>query len=442
MLSAMCRLTVIVSLVLLPALVAISGCKKQQTASQQMLKPDYARRLEPGQSALRKITDPARMPNLAAAYQNRDFYLDEAMDHSVAWFGAPSSKQFFPFETITHDQARASLYAFRQIAQSASDETEFTDQIKQKFDVYESVGYNGEGIVLYTGYYSPIFHASKTKTGDYQYPLYRRPADLVSDPKTGDPKGRKLANGAIVPYPTRQEIETTHMLKGTELVWLRDPLDAYIIHVNGSAKLLMPDDHVMYVGYAGKTDRPYKGLGQSMVDAGLIKADELSLPAIRHAYEQNPQRVLDLTYQNESYVFFQAYEGDKWPAGSLGVKVSPESTLATDKKIYPRGGLVMVDTQGVTISAGKRRFQRFMLDQDTGGAIQAPGRADIYMGWGSSAEILAGGQYAEGRLYYFFLKPEFVEEALKTAPLPRANAKATKNAANATPAKNATTPEK
>ena len=45
-----------------------------------------------------------------------------------------------------------------------------------------------------------------------------------------------------------------------------------------------------------------------------------------------------------------------------------------------------------------------MVDQDTGGGIRAPGRADIYMGEGDLAETLAGGQYAEGRLYYLFLR--------------------------------------
>ena len=145
-----------------------------------------------------------------------------------------------------------------------------------------------------------------------------------------------------------------------------------------------------------------------MVDAGLLRADEVSLPAIRRVYRAQPQRVEELMYENECYVFFTEYEGDNWPAGSLGVKVTPESSLATDKKIYPRGGIVLVDTDAVTFTGGRRAFLRFMLDQDTGGAIQAPGRADIFMGVGPGAEILAGGQYAEGRLYYFFLKPGYM----------------------------------
>jgi membrane-bound lytic murein transglycosylase A len=168
----------------------------------------------------------------------------------------------------------------------------------------------------------------------------------------------------------------------------------------------------MYVGYAGKTDRPYTGLGRSMVEEGLLDEDELSLDAIKQAYREHPEQVRKLIYRNQNYVFFTEYNGDNWPAGSLGVQVTRETTLATDKSVYPRGGLVLVDTKAVTFSRGHRRFFRLMLDQDTGGAIKAPGRADIFMGVGPSAEILAGGQYAEGTLYYLFLKPEYVDEYL------------------------------
>ena len=401
----------------LAAVVVLSGngCKKNAVV-QDPVGPDYGRKLAPGQSALRLITDPARMPDLAGAYRNRDVFLLDGIDQSLGWFTKPSSKTHFPFETITHEQANASLMAFAQLLQSASNEQEFTESIKQKFNVYESVGYNGEGVVLFTGYYSPVFKASRERTTHYRYPLFRRPDDLASDPKTGQPLGRKLPDGQTVPYYTRAEIERSSMFAGNELVWLEDALSAYIIHVNGSAKLRLEDGTDMYVGYAGKTDRKYSGLGQAMLDEKIVKPNELSLPAIRRAFNANPEKVIELMNRNESYVFFMEYPGDKWPAGSLGVKVTAETSLATDKKIYPRGGLVVVDTNSVHLTMGKQRFLRFMLDQDTGGAIQAPGRADIYMGQGATAEILAGGQYAEGRLYYIFLKPEFVNEYMKTGP--------------------------
>ncbi len=397
------------------ACLAACGCAATPTAEAPAEpKPDYARPLPPGQSALRLITDKSRLPDLLGAYVSSDAMLQEAIDESLLWFNAPSSRNYFPFEQITHRQAQASLLAMRDLLDRAPPAEVFVDEIVKRFDVYESVGYNGKGTVLVTGYYSPVFKASRTPTGDFVHPLYRRPADLVTDPGTGEPQGRRMPDGSVAPYPTRREIETSGMLGGNELVWLDDALAAYIIHVNGSAKLRLVgpgEPEVMYIGYAGKTDRPYSSLAQAMIDDGIILPSDLSMATIKREYVRDPDRVTDLMHRNESYVFFTEYNGDRWPSGSLGVQVTPERTLATDKKIYPRGGLVLVDTTAITFGDQHRKFLQFMLDQDTGGAIKAPGRADIFMGIGSGAEILAGGQYAEGKLYYFFLKPQDVDEA-------------------------------
>ena len=373
--------------------------------------PDYARPLPTGASALRRVHDPERLPDLAAAYRNADALLVEAIDQSLdRWFSAPSSRQFFPFEGISHGRAQASLRALRDLLESRPGESVFVDEVKRRFEIYESVGCDGRGTVLFTGYYAPIFEASRQRSERFAHPLYRRPADLATDPLTGAPLGRRLPNGRTVPYDTRRRIETSQMLAGQELVWLDDPLSVYLVHVNGSARLKLTDGTTMHVGYAGKTDRPYTSLGREMIKAGLLGPDAVSLAAIRRVYRRGPRRVIDLMHRNENYVFFTEYNGGDWPAGSLGVRVTPERSLATDKTIYPRGGLVLVDTEAVSFSGGRRTFRHFMLDQDTGGALAAPGRADIFMGIGPSAEILAGGQHAEGRLYYLFLKPQFVAE--------------------------------
>ena len=116
-------------------------------------------------------------------------------------------------------------------------------------------------------------------------------------------------------------------------------------------------------------------------------------------------------YNNESYVFFKEYDGASWPAGSLGVQVTPRRSIATDKRIYPRGGIVLVDTTVKSLTGEETMFTQFMVDQDTGGAIRAPGRADLYMGVGPTAGIKAGNQYAEGFLYYIFLKSDAVAVA-------------------------------
>ena len=392
------------------------GCAKQQTVKMPVQpKPNYARPLAEGDSALRLITDPQRVPDLAAAFANHDPTLLAALEQSLAWFAAPSSQQFFPFDEITHEHARASLSTLYDLFANSYDAQSFVADVQRSFDVYESVGYNNRGVVLFTGYYAPTFRASRTRSNRFAYPLYTRPADLVTDPVTGQPLGRRRLDDSVTPYYTRRQIDQSRMFAGKELVWLEDPLSAYIVHVNGSAKLRLTDGSLMYIGYAGKTDHPYTGLGQSMLDEGLLWSDELSLPAVRRVYEQNPKLVTDLIYRNKSYVFFAEYDGDMWPAGSLGVPVTAQRTLATDKKVYPRGGLVLVDTKAVTFGDDQRTFLEFMLDQDTGGAIQAPGRADIFMGVGASAEILAGGQYADGRLYYFFLKPEYAPSGVADA---------------------------
>ena len=396
----------------------LTGCYKQKVEAPVVAGPDYGRQLGPGEYALR-LCPPGSLPDLKAAYAQRDAFNIDAMKHSLTWFAAPSSQRSFPFNVdgpsaeneVTHDQARASVAAMLELFQTTTDPAQFESEVLARFNVYESVGYNKEGIVLYTGYYSPVFKASRERTAQFTHPLYKRPADLATDPLTGQPLGKTVSGGGgTVPYETRQQIEQSNMFAGNELVWLEDSLAAYIIHVNGSARLRMTDGSVMFIGYNGKTDRPYASLGKALVDRGILPSGGVTMAKIKQAYRANKAAVEDAMFVNESYVFFTEYAEDRWPSGSLGVKVTQESSLATDKKIYPRGGVVLVDTQAVTLTSGPRPFLRFMCDQDTGGAINAPGRADIFMGEGPTAEILAGGQYAEGRLYYFFLKPEFVGE--------------------------------
>ena len=373
--------------------------------------PEYSRALPAGQSALVRVSQGEFTPSPGTAFEARDPGLIEAIDQSILWFMAPSSKQFFPFENIcTHEQAQASLVAFRELLTSNLSPQEFKRELWRKFEMYRSVGWNGQGTVLFTGYYAPEFKASRVSAPGFEHPLYRRPEDLVTDPNTGRPLGRKTPDGGTAPYPTRRQIEEQGLLEGTELFWLEDEFATYVVQVNGSAKLTLPDGTIVYVGYDGKTDREYKGLGTVAVEEGIIAPENLSLRSLRRVWGRNPQLVRKLMYVNESYVFFTEYDGETWPAGSLGVRVTPQASLATDKKIYPRGGIVLVATTLASTTHGNPEFLRFMLDQDTGGAIRAPGRADIFMGVGPAAETLAGGQYAKGALYYYILKSELIPQ--------------------------------
>ena len=371
---------------------AMTGCQRARVEP-----PDYSRPLPPGASALRLITDPARMPNLApTARQLADPAFQQALDRSLQWYGIPSTQDLFPVAGISHVHAQASAYALKQIAQSGDP----LGQLQREFDVYESVGYDGSGIVFFTGYYSPVFKASRTRSPGFGFPLYKKPDNLTTDPRTGQVLGR---------YPTRAELEASNRLDGTELVYLPSRLDAYIIQVNGSAKLEMTDGSTMYVGFAATNGHEYTSIGRELVKDGKINPDRLSLPTLRAYFQAHPDELDTYIRRNDRFVFFREYDGSEWPAGSLGFKVTARHTLATDKSIFPRGCAVLVTTDRGPTGGWALPTSQLMLDQDTGGAIRAPGRGDIYFGIGPAAESNAGRQAAEGRMYYLLLKRDRVQ---------------------------------
>ncbi len=394
--------TITATLLLLTLGLTVGGCQRPVD------EPAYATPLPEGAFALRRIDDPAQRPDLAAvADQLRDDALRRALDRSLAWYARPSTQQHFPLGPVSHAHARASVYAMRQITELPSDEA--LAVLEQEFDVWVSVGWDGQGTVFYTGYYAPVFHASRARQGPYQYPLYKRPDDLATDPATGEVLGRRVGERRYAPYPSRAELERSGALRGRELVYLPSRLHAYMIEVNGSARLNMTDGSTLYVGFAGTNGHDYTSIGQLLVADGYIDENRLTLSAIERHFERYPDQLEGYIRQNDRFIFFKEYDADTWPAGSLGVRVEPMRTLATDKSIFPRGAPVLVDTTMPRGGGGERRVRQLMVDQDTGGAIRAAGRADIFYGIGDRPGHLAGQQAAEGRLYYLLLRRDRVQ---------------------------------
>jgi membrane-bound lytic murein transglycosylase A len=385
------------SLALLVAAAACSSPPEKKAAPPPREVPvtkDYTRPLEPGRMALEKITDPAQIPDFGPGLRDRERLL-RALDESVNYYRKPSSKKRFPYLTITHAQALGSLERFREILAAATDPVAFHRSLVAEFDVYRSVGCDGAGTVFFTGYCEPIYDGSLTRTEEFRYPLYGLPPELVKD-EDGTPLGRRTPAG-IVDWPAREAIEP--LLRGLEIAWLRDPFEAYIVHVQGSATIRLAGGKVLKLGYAGKTERPYRSAGLALVEAGRLKRGELSLAAMKRHFKAHPE---DLSFlnANESYVFFRPREGG--PQGSIGAEVTPLASLATDKAVFPAGALAFLRTT----LPGEGAVSRFALDQDTGGAIRSAGRADYFIGTGPEAEALAGTIGAEGRLYYLFLKAD------------------------------------
>lgn len=388
-----------------------AGCARIRLPEPELLIPeppkedkDYYRQLGPGMPALRKITDPARLPDFRKAFPYEREGLLRSLDLSINYFGYPSSRKYYPVQDITHDRALESLKAFRDLIVSVQTPNELHERIIAKFDVYESVGCDDEGTVLFTGYYTPIFDASLTRTSEFRWPLHKLPPDLKKDAE-GACLGRELPDGSRVPYYTRREI-AGGALKGRELVYLRSRFDAYVCTVQGSAQLRLPDGTLFKIGYHGNNGKEYTSVGLALVKAGLLSKKELSLLGLTRFFNTHPEKMDEYLFRNERYVFFQRSESE--PTGSLGMPVTPYRSIATDKSLFPRGCLAMVATSVPRLDATgalvQTRFDQFVLDQDTGGAIHAAGRSDIYIGIGAKAGKIAGWTLGEGRLYYLFLK--------------------------------------
>ena len=391
------RITFLVLLWVIVFLV-LAGCEKRSVVVRTdvpELQKDYTRQLPPGELALRKITDPSQIPDYTKAFSDTDGLL-EAISNSLNYMAKPSSQKFYPYGGITHEHALRSLRELKKLVASGLSPGQMNAVLREKFDTYISVGCDDQGTVLFTGYYTPIFDGSLTRTDRFKYPLYKSPDDLLKGPD-GSILGQKGTDGQIRQYPSREDIQKSHILAGLELVWLSDPFEVYIVHVQGSAKIRMPGGQIKTIGYAAHNGWEYQSVRHKMIADGKFTEKNINMKAMIDYFKAHPEEVDMYVNKNPRFVFFKSEEGN--PRGSLNESVTPFRTIATDKTIYPRAmfAFVAVDLD---------RPVGFVLDQDTGGAIRAAGRCDVYMGVGDHAGELAGKTYREGQLYYLFIKSD------------------------------------
>ncbi|HOA72750.1 MAG TPA: MltA domain-containing protein [Phycisphaerae bacterium] len=381
--------------------IIISGCTKQEPPPIVEQEKDYRRPLPPGEKALVKLTDPAMFPDFGPGFEHKSGLVQAAM-YSLDYLNKPSSQQFFPYLDITHERAMRSVQAFLDVLKESTSPEDFDAKIKERFDIYMSRGCDEKGTVLYTGYYRPIFDCRLQPDGEFRYPLYKKPPDLEQDPVTGQYHG---PGGA--PYLTRAQIEHGALAgKGLELCYLRDRFEAYIVTVQGSGKLRLPDGSFFEIGYAGDNGHDYNSVGQYLVNNGLIDAEDLSLQGLIAYFKANPDKLDEALAVNPRYVFFTPRSGG--PYGCLNVPVTPYYSIATDKDIYPRACVSYMMTHLPARTSDGRitnhQYAGFAMDQDAGGAIRAAGRCDVFLGTGPEVGELAGRTYSEGQLYYIFVK--------------------------------------
>jgi membrane-bound lytic murein transglycosylase A len=342
------------------------------------------------------------LPDESLASLSQRQTLLRAIAQSLNYLQTPAAAaayRQYPVAGITRDRVQRSLERFQQLVLAHPDPAQLKIAVLREFDFYQAIGTDGAGTVEFTGYFEPTYRASRVRTAEYQYPLYRLPPNLTQWAQ---------------PHPTRVQLEGTDglqgsagLLRGLEMVWLSDRLQAFLVQVQGSARLQLTDGSTMTVGYAGRTEYPYTSLGRELVNDGKFTLEELSLPVLIQYFEQNPADLDLYIPRNNRFVFFQETRGAA-AIGSLGVPVTAERSIATDKSLMPPGALALIQTQIPDVnSVGElepRLVSRFVLDQDTGGAIRGAGRVDIFMGTGEMAGDRAGLINGTGQLYYLLLK--------------------------------------
>jgi membrane-bound lytic murein transglycosylase A len=233
-----------------------------------------------------------------------------------------------------------------------------------------------------TGYFAPLIDASRKPTRQRKVPLYAPPADLAQ---------RK-------PYWTRQELDTLPAaqaaLKGREIAYVADPLDALVLQIQGSGRLRItePDgsQRLVRLAFAGHNDQPYRSVGRWLIDQGELGATEANWPTIKDWMKRNPRRVQEVLWQNPRTVFFREEalpDPSLGPRGAQGVPLTPGRSIAVDPLSIPYGTPVWLDA---TEPLSSRPLQRLVMAQDTGGAIVGAVRADYFWGWGDEAEAQAG----------------------------------------------------
>lgn len=267
----------------------------------------------------------------------------------------------------------------------------------------------GEGLI--TGYYEPLLHGARKRSAAYSVPLYGVPDDLLTVdlssvyPELAGKRIRgRLQGNKVVPYYSRAEIDAAPSVRGKELVWVSDAVDAFFVQVQGSGRVQLNTGETIRLQFADVNGQPYRSIGRYLVDQGELTLDAANAPAIRDWIRAHPDRAREVLNANPSVVFFSEAplrDPNEGPKGALGVPLTPGRSLAVDPRYIPLGTPVFVTT---TDPLTQTPLRRLMIAQDSGGAIKGILRADWFFGFGATAAEQAGRMRSQGSVWMLWPK--------------------------------------
>ena len=278
------------------------------------------------------------------------------------------------------------------------------------FDLYKANNEDGSKKGLITGYYQPLLKGSRTQSRKYKIPLYVPPQDLITvdlskiypELKYKRLRGRVEGN-KLIPYFTREEIaKKNYPLQGNELLWVKNPVEAFFLEIQGSGVIKFEDGSTTQVGYADQNGHPYRSMGLALIRQGELKRHRVSMQSIKYWAKKNKRKLQKFLNTNPSTVFFRELpQGLPGPIGALGVPITSERSVAIDRRYIPLGAPIFLST---TEPNSNISLDKFMIAQDTGGAINGGVRADFYWGQGKSAGAKAGKMKQSGEIWVMLPK--------------------------------------
>jgi membrane-bound lytic murein transglycosylase A len=337
--------------------------------------------------------------------------LSQAIDQSIRYYKRLPSTKVFNYGGLiyTPEEMVSSLELFLRISGSFHGDN-LKYQLIEKFHFFESKNTRGEA--FFTGYYVPLLEGSLIPTENLDTPVYEKPGDLISvDMGQFNEKWKnerivgRLDENRLIPYFSREEIMYKKSLKTlpAPIAYVNE-IELFFLQIQGSGLISLPEGGQRHVSYAGQNGHPYVSIGSLLKDR--LPDNEVSLQTIKEYLYEHPDEVPQILSYNPSYVFFREIEGG--PLGYLEVPLTTYRSIAMDKRIIPGGTLAFIETEIPAFKEGEnignKTVRRFVLVQDTGGAIRGHGRVDIFFGHGKDAEMIAGNLKHKGRSFIISIK--------------------------------------
>ncbi len=262
-----------------------------------------------------------------------------------------------------------------------------------------------------TGYYEPLVYASRKRHGDYQWPLYAPPEDLLTIdlgeiyPDLAGKRVRgKLDGKRVVPYDTRADIAAKPERQPRVIVWVNDPVEAFFLQIQGSGRAQLDNGVTIRLAYADHNGRPYASIGQWLAKQGELPLAQASMQNIKAWAQRNPARVQEMLNANTAMVFFNEEtitDPELGPKGAYGIPLIGHRSVAVDTTFVPLGTPVYLATH---YPATKQPLNRLVFAQDTGAAIKGAARTDFYWGFGDDAGAQAGRMKQSGEMWLLWPK--------------------------------------